>query len=49
MCHPSQDEFLLVAGPIKDDDHWLAELPNLDPRIEILEFRGTILKLDSDD
>ena len=49
MRHPHQDELLLVAGPIKDDSHWLAKLPNLDPGIDILEFRGTILELDSDD
>lgn len=41
--HPTKDEVLLLAGPIKDDEHWLNKLPEIDPEIEILEFRGTIL------
>jgi hypothetical protein len=45
---PSKDEFLLVAGPIRDDSHWLEELPDIDPDIKILEFRGTILEFDDD-
>jgi hypothetical protein len=46
--NPSKDESLLVAGPIKDDEHWLAELPELDPGIEILEFNGAIMDIDDD-
>lgn len=47
--NPAQEEFLLVAGPIIDDDHWLKGLPELDPEIEILEFKGTIVEIEGDD
>lgn len=47
--NPAQEEFLLVAGPIKDDAHWLDKLPELDPEIEVLEFRGTIVEIEGDD
>ena len=32
------DEMYFVAGPVKDDDHWLSELPEACPTIEIIEF-----------
>jgi hypothetical protein len=28
----------LVAGPVKDDNHWLSELPKAHPTIEITEL-----------
>ena len=41
------DDALLVAGPIKkENDHWFADLPELDPNIEILEYRGPVLDID---
>ena len=40
----ANDDALMVAGPIKkENDHWFAELPELPPGIEILEFRGIVL------
>ena len=46
--HPTKDEVLLLAGPIKDDEHWLNKLPELDPKIEILEFKGTVIEPNGD-
>lgn len=40
--NPSADEALLVVGPTKDDEHWLAELPQRATGIEVLEFSGTV-------
>ena len=32
------DEMYFVAGPMKDDDHWLSELPKIRSTIEITEL-----------
>lgn len=46
----ASDDALLVAGPVnKKDDHWFAELPKLEPKIDVFEFRGIVLDINDDD
>lgn len=45
----AKQEYLLVVGPIRDDEHWLARLPEVYPEIEILEFKGAVAKTDETD
>jgi len=37
VLDPANENALLVNGPLKDNEHWLANLPNLPENITIIE------------
>ena len=37
VLDPANDNALLVNGPLKDNEHWLVNLPNLPENITIIE------------
>jgi hypothetical protein len=40
MEDPDSGASLLVAGPYKDNEHWLSELPELPPGITVIDPTG---------
>jgi len=41
MVDPDSGACLLVAGPYKDNEHWLSELPELPPGITVIDPNGS--------
>lgn len=37
VVDPDEDNALLIHGPLRDNEHWLRQLPNLPGNIEVIE------------
>lgn len=38
VVDPHEDNALLIHGPLRDNEHWLRQLPNLPGDIEVIEY-----------